>query len=100
MEYLDFELEIGPGSGREYPVAVIRSPAGECREVMRFPFDELTLEYRLLALQNALLRSGGKRRRVLSQEEQTVQELGKDLFNALVSGEVRSRFDVSLREAR
>ena len=34
MEYLDFELEIGPGLGREYPVAVIRSPAGEARETM------------------------------------------------------------------
>ena len=47
-----------------------------------------------------LLRSGGGRRRVLSHEEQTVQDFGKDLFNALVGGEVRSRFDVSLREAR
>ena len=44
MEYLDFELEIGPGLGREYPVAVIRSPAGEARETMCFPFDELALE--------------------------------------------------------
>jgi len=44
--YLDFELEIGPGSGRDYPVAVIRSPAGEARETMRFPFDDLALESR------------------------------------------------------
>jgi len=31
MDYLDFELEIGPGAGREYPLAVVRSPAGEAR---------------------------------------------------------------------
>jgi len=99
MDYLDFELEIGHGSGREYPVAVIRSPAGEVRETMRFPFDELVLENRLQALQIALLRSGGRRRRVLSPEEQTAQEFGRDLFNALFTGEVRSRFDVSLRQA-
>ena len=99
LNYLDFELEIGPGSGREYPVAVVRSPAGEVRETMRFPYDELALESHLKDLQIALLRSGGKRRRVLSPEEQTVQGFGRDLFNALLSGEVRSRYDVSLREA-
>jgi hypothetical protein len=74
LNYLDFELEIGPGSGREYPVAVVRSPAGEARETMRFPYDELALENRLKDLQIALLRSGGRRRRVLSSEEQTVQD--------------------------
>jgi hypothetical protein len=31
LGYLDFELEIGIGSGREYPVSA-RSPAGEARE--------------------------------------------------------------------
>jgi formylglycine-generating enzyme required for sulfatase activity len=99
MEYLDFELEISPGLGRDYPVAVIRSPAGEARETMRFPFDELALKNRLQALRIALLLSGGSRRRVLTPEEQTVQDFGKDLFDALVAGEVRSRFDVSRREA-
>jgi hypothetical protein len=65
MGYLDFELEIAAGSGREYPVAVVYSVAGEAHETMRFPFDELALENQLLALQNALLRSGGKRRQIL-----------------------------------
>ena len=36
MNYLDFELEIGTGSGREYPIAVVRSPAGEARETMHY----------------------------------------------------------------
>ncbi len=50
MDYLDFEIEIGIGEGRIYPVAVVRSAAGEAREAMRFPFDELALENQLLAL--------------------------------------------------
>jgi len=100
LEYLDFELEIGPGKGREYPVAVIRSPAGEVRGVMRFPYDELALQNRLKDLQIALLRSGGPRRKVLSPEEQAVQNFGRDLFEALFSGEIRSRYDVSLQEAK
>jgi hypothetical protein len=28
MDYLDFDLEIAPGTGRDYPVSV-RSPAGQ-----------------------------------------------------------------------
>ncbi len=39
MDYLDFDIEIGVGSGRKYPVAVIRSTAGEAHETMQFPFD-------------------------------------------------------------
>ncbi len=41
-DYFDFELEIGMGSGRSYPVAV-RSAAGDARGVMQFPFDDLAL---------------------------------------------------------
>jgi len=99
MNYLDFELEIGLGTGREYPVAVVRSPAGEARETMRFPFDELALESRLKGLQIALLRSGGQRRKMPLPEEQAVQDFGRALFDALFIGEVRSRYDMSWREA-
>ena len=95
MNYLDFELEIGTGSGREYPVAVIRSEGGEAREIMRFPFDDLALESQLKDLQIALLRSGGKRRQIFSPEEQTVQNFGRVLFNALFTGEIRTRYEVS-----
>lgn len=100
MEYLDFVLEIGDGrGGREYPVHLVSSPAGEARETMQFPFDELALENHLKSLQIALLRSGGKRRKVLSQEEETVRSFGQALFDALVKGEVRSRYDVSCQQA-
>ncbi|MGC9393874.1 MAG: SUMF1/EgtB/PvdO family nonheme iron enzyme [Anaerolineae bacterium] len=99
MDYLDFELEIDAGTGREYPVRVINSPAGQARETMYFPFGELELENNLLRLRNALLRSGGKRRMVLSPDQQTVQGFGRALFDALLTGEVRVRYDVSLRDA-
>jgi len=69
LDYLDFELEIGVKDGREYPVAVLRSPAGEARERVEFPFSELELENRLQALQIALLRTGSILRQVLTPEE-------------------------------
>ena len=97
-DYINFDLEIGLGSGREYPV-VVQSAAGEARETMYFPFDKLTLENKLLALQNALLRSGGKRRLTLSPGEQTVQDFGRALFDALFIGEVHSRYAVSQQAA-
>lgn len=99
LDYLDFELEIGPGEGREYPVTVLRSPAGEAREKATFPFGELELENRLQALQIALLRAEGIRRQALTPEDQAVQDFGRALFGMLFSGEVRSRYDVSQREA-
>lgn len=95
MDYLDFEVEIGVGSGRTYPVTVVRSASGEARESMHFPFDELALENQLLSLQNALLRSGGKRRQMLLPEEQTVRNFGRALFKALFTGEVGKRYAVS-----
>ncbi len=94
MDYLNFELEIRLVRGREYEVSV-RSPAGEAREIMRFPYDKLALENKLKDLQIALLCSGGKRRRVASPQEQAVQDFGLDLFNALIANEVRIRYDVS-----
>ena len=97
--YLDFDLEIGPGAGRAYPVSVLHSPAGEARTVMQFPFDELMLENNLLKLQTALLRSGGGRRSVLDPHQQAVQDFGRALFEALFNGEVRSRYDVSRLQA-
>jgi len=99
MEYLDFELEIGLDEGGTYPVAVLRSPAGEARATMTFPFGELELENRIQALEIALLRSGSTRRRVHSPESQQVQAFGQALLEALLSGDVRTRYAVSQREA-
>jgi hypothetical protein len=98
MEYLDFEVQIDPVGGRDYTLNV-RSPAGEVRETMRFPLDELALENRLKDVQIALLRSGAKQRRVGSPEEQAVQRFGLQMFNALFTGEARSLYDVSRQKA-
>ena len=98
-EYLDFELEIGLRQGREYPVKVLRSPAGETSTTMQFPFDTLALERQLDKLQIALLRSGGKRRVAFSKEQQDVRDFGLALFDALMSGDVRSLYDVSQTKA-
>ncbi len=98
--YLDFEVEIGGGQGREFPLTVLSSPAGEARETLCFPFDEAVLESRLKSLEIALLRSGGSRRQLLSSEGQAVQDFGRQLFSALFVGEARTRYDMSTEIAR
>jgi len=98
-EYLEFEIEIGAGRGRNFPVTV-RSPAGEAREQMRFPFDELALENRLQALEIALLQASGTRRSVRTTQEETVQEFGKALFDTLLSGQIRNCYDMSRMKAQ
>ena len=98
-DFLDFELEIGAGSGRAYPVAVVRSAAGEARETMQFPFDDLTLENQLLTLQNTLLSSADGRRHMLLPEGQKVQDFGRTLFNTLFTREVGNLYAISQREA-
>jgi hypothetical protein len=101
MDYLDFELEIGSGSGREYPVRVLRSPDGEAQATMRFPFDTLELDNHLKDLELALLRSARPHaaRKTLTSGEQSVQEFGRALFDALFSGEILARYIGSRRGA-
>jgi tetratricopeptide (TPR) repeat protein len=98
MEYLDFDLEIGAGSGREYPL-IARCQGSQASVTLHFPFDELALKDHLKDLRIALLRSGGPTRRALSPEAQTVQAFGQRLFDALLSGDVRALYDVSRRDA-
>jgi len=97
-DYLEFELEINAARGRTYPVTV-RSPGGDAAAEFMLPFNELALENALLNLKMALLQSGGKRRRTLTPEQQTAQNFGRALFEALFAGDVRTRYEVSRQMA-
>ncbi|MEO8139011.1 MAG: CHAT domain-containing protein [Gemmatimonadota bacterium] len=100
MEYLDFELRIMPGAGREYPVSVLRSPAGETSTTMHFPFDTLALQNQLQGIEIAVLRSGGTRRDVAMDEHLGVSDFGRRLFEALMTDTVRETFRRSRDRAR
>jgi hypothetical protein len=100
VDYLDFEVEIGPGTGGRYDVSVLRSPAGEATESLRFGLDRLALENRLQALQIALLRSAGTWRRVDSAEAQAVQRFGQELWSSLFAGDILGRLETSRAIAR
>lgn len=87
----DFDLEISPAAadGR-YPVAVLSSPSGQARASMSFPWTADDMDGRLAALEDAVL--GGA-----AGEE--AQLFGSQLFDALLSGEVRTVYDRSRQAA-
>ena len=86
----DFDLEIGPGDGQTYPVAVLNSPSGQARATMAFPFPTAeALKTELAAVEDAVLGTGG------AAANQRVQNFGARLFHALFSDEVRTVYDRS-----
>ncbi len=100
MELLDFEVQISHQAGEGYVVEVVRSPAGESLpQPFALPLGAIELEKFVLTLQNALLRSGSLRRRVVSEDIALVQEFGQILFDALLTGEVRNLYYESRNEA-
>lgn len=100
LAYMDFELDIAPGEGRIYQVAVLDSPEGQVRAEMHFPFSSEKLENYLLKIKNALLASGGPRRRSPMPHQLPVQEFGQKLFDALFNGEVMGCYRASQAKAR
>ena len=70
VQYQDFDVSIELIAGRSYPIAVLHSPAGEAAEVADFPFDAVAVKLHLTQLENALLKSGNRRRHVPTESEQ------------------------------
>lgn len=93
MEYVDFELDIAPGTAGGYALS-LNSPAGEAKGQMQFPFGQLELRSKIQSLQIALLRSGGTRRSA-SPEDLAVEGLGRDLFNAAFAGDIGNKLQIS-----
>jgi formylglycine-generating enzyme required for sulfatase activity len=100
VQYDDFDVTIDAVEGRSYRISVLQSPAGEAQETIDFPFDTVALQLHLIQLENALLKSSGRRRRVPSKEEVAVLTFGKSLFSFLMSGAIGQRFAVSYDRAQ
>src|SRR5215472_7693837 len=98
MQYVDFDLELRPGSEQDYPLSA-RSPEGEVQATLHFPFEAVRLENYLLKVRQALHPGGPPHRRVPPQQEQPVREFGQGLFEALFAAQVGELYRVNLREA-
>ncbi|WP_320772878.1 CHAT domain-containing protein [Streptomyces sp. CRN 30] len=95
---LEFEVEVSESETR-YHITARSSIGGEgVADAGRTP-DGLLLGQRLQRLRIALLSSAVPRRRVPSNDEAAVQQLGKALFDKLFIDEVRYLFDTTRQQA-
>ena len=99
MGILDFEMEIGDLAGQGYPVTA-RAPAGEASASMRLPLTREELDRQLVAINDAVLASSAIARRMATDDEQPVQQFGRQLFDALVTDDVRALYVASAQRAR
>lgn len=102
MDFLDFEIHIAPGTGQDYPILVVKSPVGEASGTFHLPFDAPGLENHLKGVEIAVLKSGSVRRDIVmaTDEDESVSDFGKKLFNALFTDQVATVFRRSQDSAR
>ncbi|MGH3807294.1 MAG: CHAT domain-containing protein [Pseudonocardiaceae bacterium] len=98
MTTLDFELEIGSGAAGTYPV-VARTPGGEVATSMRLPLTLTELDHQIAVVRGAVLASTAVVRRAPTTDEKPVRELGQQLFETLVCGDVRGLYLASRQHA-
>src|SRR5215471_12155448 len=99
MQYVDFEVEV-VGHHGDYGVAVLHSEAGEARSAFQPPWPPEEMRNLWKDVQLAIYRSRGGVRSVLSPEEDRVRDLGGKLMDSLLTGGVRSCWDVTRMRAR
>jgi uncharacterized protein YraI len=99
IEFADFELRIGRGRRKKYPVWVIRSPAGEASGTFTMPFSAGKVESIKTIIELAMLRSRERTRSALASELKEIKAFGGELFDALFQGPVGSCYESSLRIA-
>ncbi|MFE1442191.1 CHAT domain-containing protein [Streptomyces sp. NPDC058739] len=93
------ELQIGRLHSGEYEVRVVRSAAGgEAQGPLSLDVEELL--GRRSTLQDQLLASAAAPRRIVPANEQDVQQVGRQLFDALFDGPVSGTYRASLGVAR
>lgn len=100
MAFDDFEVEVGVGAESRYPVRVLDSPTGEARETMEFPFDASGVGVAVQGVENEMLRARSRSRRMPSARHRAAEAFGSELFDALFTGSVLLRWEMSLEQAR
>jgi hypothetical protein len=101
MKYLDFELSVDSRGQSEYEVSA-RSPNGQARTQIRFPFEPAELERHRSALGSAIELSRGERDGAGAQAESShkqqmdsVRAFGQALFASLLGGKVLTAYRAS-----
>lgn len=98
---LDVMIEISGINGVDGYDVLVRCPRGaEAASRMRLPVTNAELEVLVDGVRQAVLTSAAPRRRLVNEQERTVQEFGGMLYDALVQGNVRGLLTSVREEAR
>lgn len=100
FEYLDFDLEICPSTGDRKYTSIARSPAGEAREEVELPYNNIELESILKDIRLAVVSSAGDLRQAVSSEEKAARDFGRAMFKCFLGGQVGQRYLLSVARAR
>lgn len=90
MDALDFQVEIGGGSGQSYEVTWRAPDGSETSALTRFTVSADELRALTARVPEAVLASSAQVRRSVAPEERPIQELGRLLFDALLPGNGRA----------
>jgi tetratricopeptide (TPR) repeat protein len=97
---LNFEIEVSPRGGSEYEVTARAPDGGEASAAMHFPVSADELSRQASIIKHAVLASAAVTRRIATPDEQPVQVLGRQLFDALVPGDVRGLYRATYQDAK
>lgn len=97
IRYENFDLTIEKGRRRGYRLKVLQSPAGEGSANFHPPFNTADLDRLLESLRHSDrdIQVAGQ-----SRSRKSLESIGRDLFKALFAGEIRRRWESSLKEAK
>jgi hypothetical protein len=98
MTTLDFELEIGAGTGGTYPV-LARTPSGETTATFRWSFTPVEIDQQLAVIKDKVLASSAVTRRAPTRDEPPARKLGQELFEALITDDIRALYVASGQRA-
>ncbi|MFN2495886.1 MAG: CHAT domain-containing protein [Pseudonocardiaceae bacterium] len=99
MTTLDFSLQISPGSDHTYQV-LAHAPGGDASATMRLPGTGADFDHQLAAVRDAVLASSMTTAATPAVDEQVVRDMGRRLFEAAVTDDVRSLYVASDQQAR
>ena len=111
MEYLDFELRIGVRAGESYPVTVVQSPSGKPSAMLDLSLNDLNFKQHLQTIEQ-IRRTGVNARRadkslrassrheLSSTELHAMQEIGQQLFAAIMPKPIYNCYRRSRDEAK
>jgi hypothetical protein len=97
-ESFDLLIKAGrrSGEGRRYTVQLLASPAGEAPASFRHSFSDQPLRTALRGSAEVAWRDLAAQ----APAGKTAEEIGSELFRALISGEIQRRWDTSLEQVR